>query len=140
MNLTINKLIANDIINYGMDQTSGFNYIVYMDTYLNEYDNESQKYILDNLDKIIDDISANENVADLVVDEKNGTKRIDMVFYWDSLMTPVEKIVCDNAKTLGIDLELDDIRDIANDILDDDAFNDDLVNKIKSYDNGKDLD
>ena len=28
MKLSINKLIANDIINYGMDQTSEFNYSV----------------------------------------------------------------------------------------------------------------
>lgn len=28
MKLTINKLIANDMINYGMDKTSSFNYIV----------------------------------------------------------------------------------------------------------------
>ena len=28
MKLTINKLIANDMINYGMDKTSSFKYIV----------------------------------------------------------------------------------------------------------------
>ena len=34
MKLTINKLIANDMINYGMDKTSSFNYIVYLNSYL----------------------------------------------------------------------------------------------------------
>ena len=38
MKLTINKLIANDIINCGMDATSGTNYMVYLDEYLKEYE------------------------------------------------------------------------------------------------------
>ena len=56
MKLTINKLIANDMINYGMDKTSSFNYIVSLNSYLEEYDEESQKYIKENLDDIKDDI------------------------------------------------------------------------------------
>ena len=34
MKMTLNKLIANDIINYGMDQTTNFNYSVYLDEYI----------------------------------------------------------------------------------------------------------
>ena len=74
MKLTINKLIANDMINYGMDKTSSFNYIVSLNSYLEEYDEESQKYIKENLDDIKDDIERNECVADLVV-EKNDDDR-----------------------------------------------------------------
>ena len=69
MKLTINKLIANDMINYGMDKTSSFNYIVSLNSYLEEYDEESQKYIKENLDDIKDDIERNECVADLVVEK-----------------------------------------------------------------------
>ena len=46
MKMTLNKLIANDIINYGMDQTTNFNYSVYLDEYIDEYDEEGKKYIL----------------------------------------------------------------------------------------------
>ena len=39
--LNLNKLIANDIINYGMDNTLGTNYIVSLDTFLKDYDDKS---------------------------------------------------------------------------------------------------
>ena len=39
--LNLNKLIANDIINYGMDNTLGTNYIVSLDTFLKDYDDET---------------------------------------------------------------------------------------------------
>lgn len=141
MKLSINKLIANDIINYGMDQTSEFNYSVSLNGYLNDFDEESQKYILNNLDDIIDCIKDNENVADLFVSEQSdGDKDFDMVFYWGNLLTQVEQIVCDNAKELKVDLDFEDIREIADDILRSDTFNADLEYKIKNYDNGRDMD
>ena len=141
MKLSINKLIANDIINYGMDQTSEFNYSVSLNGYLNDFDEESQKYILNNLDDIIDCIKDNENVADLFVSEQSdGDKDFDMVFYWGNLLTQVERIVCDNGKELKVDLDFEDIREIADNILMSDTFNDYLEYKIKNYDNGRDMD
>ena len=80
MKLTINKLIANDMINYGMDKTSSFNYIVSLNSYLEEYDEESQKYIKENLDDIKDDIERNECVADLVVEKNDDDIDFNMVF------------------------------------------------------------
>ena len=50
--LNINKLIANHIIETGINDTCSFNYIVYLDSYLEEYDTDTQKYILDNKDNI----------------------------------------------------------------------------------------
>ena len=98
MKLTINKLIANDMINYGMDKTSSFNYIVSLNSYLEEYDEESQKYIKENLDDIKDDIERNECVADLVVEKNDDDIDFNMVFYWGYLLTQTEKMVYDNAK------------------------------------------
>ena len=141
MKMTLNKLIANDIINYGMDQTSEFNYSVSLNGYLNDFDGESQKYILDNLDDIIECIKDNENVADLFISEQSdGDKDFDMVFYWGNLFTQVERIVCENAKSLKVNLEFEDIREIADNILRSDTFNDDLEYEIKNYDNGRDID
>ena len=57
-----------------------------------------------------------------------------MVFYWGYLLTQTEKIVYENAKRNNIELDFEDIKDIANDILDDDAFNDDITNHLKNYD------
>ena len=141
MKLSINKLIANDIINYGMDQTSEFNYSVSLKGYLNDFDGESQKYILDNLDDIIECIKDNENVADLFISEQSdGDKDFDMVLYWGHSLTQVEWIVCENAKSLKVNLEFEDIREIADNILRSDTFNDDLEYEIKNYDNGRDID
>ena len=105
MKLTINKLIANDMINYGMDKTSSFNYIVSLNSYLEEYDEESQKYIKENLDDIKDDIERNECVADLVVEKNDDDIDFNMVFYWGYLLTQTEKIVYENAKRNNIELE-----------------------------------
>ena len=43
--LSLSKLIANDIVNYGMDKTMGFQYVVSLSDFLDEYDDESRDYI-----------------------------------------------------------------------------------------------
>lgn len=140
MKMTLNKLIANDIINYGMDQTTNFNYSVYLDEYIDEYDEEGKKYILEHLDEISDAISNNENISyySLEEDEKLG-KYFDMVFYWGKLLNSTEMIVLKNADLFKIDLNLEDVREIASELVDDDEFNDALINLLKKYDKGKEL-
>lgn len=140
MKMTLNKLIANDIINYGMDQTTNFNYSVYLDEYIDEYDEEGKKYILEHLDEISDAISNNENISyySLEEDEKLG-KYFDMVFYWGKLLNSTEMIVLKNADLFKIDLNLEDVREIASELVDDDDFNDALINLLKKYDKGKEL-
>ncbi len=140
MKMTLNKLIANDIINYGMDQTTNFNYSVYLDEYIDEYDEEGKKYILEHLDQISDAISNNENISyySLEEDEKLG-KYFDMVFYWGKLLNSTEMIVLKNADLFKIDLNLEDVREIASELVDDDDFNDALINLLKKYDKGKEL-
>ena len=132
MKLTINKLIANDMINYGMDKTSSFNYIVSLNSYLEEYDEESQKYIKENLDDIKDDIERNECVADLVVEKNDDDIDFNMVFYWGYLLTQTEKIIYEKAKKNNIELDFEDIKDIASDILDDGSFNENINKYLKS--------
>ena len=139
MKLTINKLIANDMINYGMYKTSSFNYIVSLNSYLEEYDEESQKYIKENLDDIKDDIERNECVADLVVEKNDDDIDFNMVFYWGYLLTQTEKIVYENAKRNNIELDFEDIKDIASDILDDGSFNENINKYLKNYDKEQEL-
>jgi len=141
MKLSINKLIANDIINYGMDQImemedgNSANYIVSLDTYLNDFDEDTKKYILENIDKIIEDIEASECVLDLVVDKDKNNIDLNMIFYWENLLTEVDKKVDATAKILGVEMDLKDIKEMSADILDDDEFNDDLINRIKYFGN-----
>lgn len=140
MKMTLNKLIANDIINYGMDQTTNFNYSVYLDEYIDEYDEEGKKYILEHLDEISDAISNNENISyySLEEDQKLG-KYFDMVFYWGKLLNSTEMIVLKNADLFKIDLNLEAVREIASELVDDADFNDALINLLKKYDKGKEL-
>lgn len=132
MKMTICKLIANDIVNYGMDQTSGFNYIVCLDSYIDDFDQEAKDYIYNHLDKICDDISNNENVADLHFDKNN--KEFNMVFYWNNLMSDTEKYVHDIITDMNEQdrFELDDIREIALDLIYDESTKNLTVEKIRN--------
>ena len=138
--LTINKLIANDIINYAMDDAVCDNYIMTINKYLEDFDNDSKKYINENIDTIIDDIEQSECVLDLEIDKSNNDIELNFIFAWGKLLNQVEQIVYDNSQLFNVELYFEDVRNIADEILDDDAFNDDLINRIKNYDNGRDMD
>ena len=126
MKMTLCKLIANDIVNYGMDQTSNFNYIVCLDSYIDDFDEESKNYICN-------DISNNENVADLHYDKNK--REFDMVFYWGNLMDATEKYVADIIDDLGEKdrFVLEDIREIAEDVILDDSLKNLTKEKIKNH-------
>ena len=81
--LNLNKLIANDIVNYGMDKTTSFNYIVSLNDFLDDYDEESIDYIKSHISDIIEAVHQNENVADLQYDE--ARQEFNMVFYFNGL-------------------------------------------------------
>ncbi len=61
--LNLNKLIANDIVNYGMDKTTSFNYIVSLNDFLDDYDDETIEYIKSHMNEIIEGVNKNENFA-----------------------------------------------------------------------------
>lgn len=140
MKLTINKLIANDIVNYALDDAVSENYNVSLEMYLKNFDEDSKKYIHENIDTIIDDIENHESVLDLEIRKDDTDVEIDMIFYVDKLYSnEVEKRIGDTAEILGVKMELPEIQDMAVKILDDDEFNDDLINRLKYLDNGKDI-
>ena len=130
MKMTLCKLIANDIVNYGMDQTSNFNYIVCLDSYIDDFDEESKNYIYNHLEEICNDISNNENVADLHYDKNK--REFDMVFYWGNLMN-VADIIDDLGEKDRFVLE--DIREIAEDVILDDSLKNLTKEKIKNHKN-----
>ena len=133
MKMTLCKLIANDIVNYGMDQTSNFNYIVCLDSYIDDFDEESKNYIYNHLEEICDDITNNENVADLHYDKNK--REFDMVFYWGNLMDATEKYVADIIDDLGEKdrFVLEDIREIAEDVILDDSIKNLTKEKIRNH-------
>ncbi|MBE6150511.1 MAG: hypothetical protein E7162_01665 [Firmicutes bacterium] len=132
MKMTLSKLIANDIINYGMNQTSNFNYSVFLDSYIDDFDEDSKKYILDNLGTICEDIRVNENIS--YFNFKDETKEFDMVFYWDGLLNNIEKFICNIIKVNGVkdDFELYDIKNIAVSLLSDEQTKNLAIEKIRN--------
>ena len=126
--LNLNKLIANDIVNYGMDKTTSFNYIVSLNDFLDDYDDETIEYIKSHMNEIIDEVHQNENVAQLDYDEKR--QEFDMVFYFDGLFNKMEKKIYSMSQEMGIDFEPEDVWEISYDIEKSDEYNDLLKNNI----------
>lgn len=126
--LSLSKLIANDIVNYGMDKTMGFQYVVSLSDFLDEYDDESKNYIKSHIREIIDDVEQNENVADLNYDEKE--QEFDMVFYFDGLMNKLDKIIYESGKEIGTEFELEEVRSISYDLENSESFKELINNHI----------
>lgn len=135
MKMTLCKLIANDIVNYGMDQTNNFNYIVCLDSYIDDFDEESKTYIYNHIEEICNDISNNENVAELNYDKNK--REFDMVFYWGNLMDATEKYVADIIDDIGEKYRfvLEDIKEIAESIILDDSLKNLTKEKIRNHKN-----
>ena len=129
--LNLNKLIANDIVNYGMDKTTSFNYIVSLNDFLDDYDDESRDYIKSHINEIIDAVHQNENVAQLDYDDKR--QECDMVFYFDGLFSKLDKKIYNDSQEMGIDFEPEDVWQISYDIENSQEYND----LVKSHINDK---
>ena len=125
--LNLAKLIANDIVNYGMDKTMGFNYIVSLNDFLDEYDEDTCNYIKSHINEIIDDVRSNENVADLEYDESR--QEFNMVFYYDHLLNSLEKNILNTANDLGYEFEVDELREMSYEIENSNEYKN-LINKI----------
>ena len=129
--LNLNKLIANDIVNYGMDKTTSFNYVVSLNDFLDDYDDESRDYIKSHINEIIDAVHQNENVAQLDYDEKR--QEFDMVFYFDGLFSKLEKKIYNDSQEMGFDFEPEDVWQISYDIENSNEYNE----LVKSHINDK---
>ena len=132
--LSLTKLIANDIVNYGMDKTMNFNYIVSLSDFLDDYDEETCNYIKSHISEIIDDVNANENVADLEYD--NERQEFNMVFYYDHLLNSLEKNILNSANNMGYEFEVDELREMSYKIENSDEYkniiNEAILNNSKN--------
>ena len=129
--LSISKLIANDVVNYGMDKTTSFNYIVSLNDFLDDYDEDTCSYIKSHINDIIEAVHQNENVAQLDYDEKR--QEFDMVFYFDGLFSKLDKKIYSDSQEMGIDFEPEDVWQISYDIENSDEYNE----LVKSHINDK---
>ena len=53
------------------------------------------------------------------------------MFYYDNLMTPLEKQILDTAKNIGYEFELEELREISYDIENSDEYDNLITNAIK---------
>jgi len=127
--LNLNKLIANDIVNYGMDKTTSFNYIVSLNDFLDDYDEESIDYIKSHISDIIEAVHQNENVADLQYDETR--QEFNMIFYFNGLFSKLDKKIYDTAQDMGIDFEVDEVWEISYNLENSDEYNEMIKNTIQ---------
>ena len=127
--LNLNKLIANDIVNYGMDKTTSFNYIVSLNDFLDDYDEEACSYIKSHINEIINDVHSNENVAQLDYDE--ARQEFDMVFYFDGLFSKLDKQIYNLSQEMGIEFEPDEVWEISYDIENSEEYNDLITSVVK---------
>ena len=56
-----------------------------------------------------------------------------MVFYFDGLMSDLDKEVYEKAKELGYDFELDEVREISYDIQNSDIYDNLIMNEILEH-------
>ena len=127
--LSISKLIANDIVNYGMDKTTSFNYIVSLNDFLDDYDEDTCNYIKSHINEIISDVEGNENVAQLDYDESR--QEFDMVFYFDGLFSKLDKKIYNLSQEMGIEFEPDEVWEISYDIENSEEYNDMITSVVK---------
>lgn len=127
--LNLNKLIANDIVNYGMDKTTSFNYIVSLNDFLDDYDEVSITYIKSHINDIIDAVHQNENVAQLDYDD--ARQEFNMVFYFDGLFSKLDKKIYNLSQEMGIDFEPEEVWEISYDIENSEEYNDLITSAIK---------
>ena len=126
--LSISKLIANDIVNYGMDKATSFNYIVSLNDFLDDYDEETCNYIKSHINEIISDVEGNENVAQLDYDESR--QEFDMVFYFDGLFSKLDKQIYNLSQEMGVEFEPNEVWEISYDIENSEEYNDLIINAV----------
>lgn len=92
MNKNLNHLIARDIINVGIDETLNFSTVIDLKDYMQDCDEEMKRYIKKHKQDIITEIESDTTrIADVTYDDSSET--IDMVFYTDAVMNPLERKV-----------------------------------------------
>lgn len=141
-NYSISKLIANDIISYGIDFTSSNHYLVYLDSLLEEYDDELDQYVKEHLDEIIQDVRGHETVSGetKIYYDDEGKLTFDFVFEDEKLFDPMQKEIKELGERKGADLDFDEIKSIAQEFTSSDEYKDLLEDYVDNkLDMGKEL-
>ena len=109
------KLIANDIVHIGIDDSLNMNYILGLNEYINDFDNESKEYIKNHLNQIINEIRNNEYIADVDFNQDENT--IDMVFYINSVTDRIEKVIYNIGLKNGHELDVEKLHSLSAELI-----------------------
>lgn len=115
------KIIANDIVHIGIDDTLNMNYILGLNEYIDDFDNESQDYIKSHLNQIINEIRNNEYIAD--VDYNQDENTIDMLFYINSVTDRIEKVIYNIGLKNGTEYDVEKLHTLSENLINDSKFN-----------------
>lgn len=116
---SICKLIANDIISYGIEDASSNRSLVYLDNLFEEYDDELDRYVKEHLDEIIQDVRGHETVTEesKIYYDEDGKLIFDLYFKDENLFDSMENEIKKIGENKGAKLEFDDIKAISQDVM-----------------------
>lgn len=132
MKLTINKLIANDMINYGLDQSTGRNYVMNLKTYLDDFDDDAKEYVLQNIDIINKDIEYSESIDDLSISGTGKNSKYRMTFNYGVMLNEIERMIKAYADENNVEIDYYKIKDIAEEVLHSTALKDKITDMVNS--------
>ena len=141
-NYSISKLIANDIIGYGLDYTSSNHSLVYLDSLMEEYNEEAQQYVKEHLDEIIQDVRGHSTVSEetKIYYDEEGKLTFDFSFVDEKIFDPIQKEISKIVEAKGTDLDFDEIKSISQEVMDSDEYKDLLDGYVEEkLDMGKEL-
>lgn len=121
------------MINYGMDQTNKNSYQFILNSYLNDFDDESKEYILKNIDVINKDIEYSESISDLSISGTGKNRKYNMIFNEDGLLSDFEKLIKYYAEERKVNLSKEKIKNISDDILNSSYFKEKTIDLIYEY-------
>lgn len=90
MTRNLNYLIARDIINIGIEDTTDFSYIIDFQSYMEKCDTEMKEYVTAHKKDIVVEIE-NETGKVANVEYDSSSEKIDMVFYTNAVMDRLEQ-------------------------------------------------
>jgi len=121
MKKNINDLIADYIVEVGIEETMSFNRTIYLSELENDLSEELIDYIKNNSSEIAESIRKNEKVAELDFEDRECG--FDMVFYWYYCLNNCGKDIQDRLNERDIDVEFEDVVELGNELYDYDIKN-----------------
>lgn len=141
-NYSISNLVTNDIISYAVENTSSNHSLIYLDSVLEDYNEEAQQYIRNHLDEIIQDLRIKETVKEesKIYYDEDGKLIFDLYFKEENLFNSMENEIKTISAEKGAELDFDEIKTISSEFTSSDEYKNLLDEYVDNkLDMGKEL-